>query len=227
MNVILGGKLAGAAAGGRVVAVLAGQVAQLALVHMRQRGRGEEALGHVPKQAGRAAALAADAQSSAVVAHRLVVSVVWLGALGGGAVAGARPAALGLLLALLVVADRHKGAGIGQTAGALGRGALGLCPPGASLGTGVQRLIVLADKTRIAALVLALVLVKATVTLLAGLHNLVAAEGALRGLEAVSLRVAHQDIQHIGYIPDRAGRELGVVRSVSGCGTGEHDEVAI
>jgi len=58
---------------------------------------------------------------------------------------------------------------------------------------------------RVATLVLALVLVEPTVALLAGLHDLVAAEGTLRGLEAVPLRVAHQHVQNVRDVPNGAG----------------------
>jgi len=61
LNIIFIGKLAGAAAGGGVIAILAGQVAQLALAHVRQCGRGKEALCHIPEQTWRSTTFTADA----------------------------------------------------------------------------------------------------------------------------------------------------------------------
>jgi len=131
--------------------------------------------------------------------------MTWLRTLSGRSIAGARPAALRLLLALLVVAGGHKGAGVGQAARTLRWRALCLGPASTALGTGVQGLVVLADQPRVATLVLAFVLVEPTVALLAGLHDLVAAEGTLRGLEAVPLRVAHQHVQNVRDVPNGAG----------------------
>jgi len=205
LDVIFIRKLAGAATSGGVIAILTGQVAQLALIHMWQRGRGEETLGHVPQQTWRSTAFTPNAQCSSIVAHGLVIPMTWLRTLSRRSIAGARPAALRLLLALLMVTGGHKGAGVGQAARTLRWRALRLGPASTALGTGVQRLVVLADQPRVATLVLAFVLIEPTVALLAGLHDLVAAEGTLRGLETVPLRVAHQHVEHIRDVPNGAG----------------------
>lgn len=197
MDVIFGGKFTGAATGGSVVAILTGQFAQLALADVRQRGRGEEALGHVPEQTGGTTALAPNAESGAIVAHRLVITMPRLGTLGGGAVTGARPTAFRFLLALLMIIRWHKRARVGQTARTLRWGALCLGPTFATLGSGIHRLIVFADESWIAALVLALLLVESTVAFLSRLHDLVATECALRCLETISLRISNQHVQHI------------------------------
>ena len=69
--------------------------------------------------------------------------------------------------------------------------------------------------------------VEPTVTLLPRLHDLVAAEGAVALLEAVSLPVVDHRVQHSGDVVDGAGRELVVVVPVPrGCRR-EHDEVAL
>lgn len=61
-----------------------------------------------------------------------------LGALGCGAIASARPAAFGLLLALLMEVCGHKRARVGQTAGTLRGRALSLGATLAALGAGVE-----------------------------------------------------------------------------------------
>lgn len=205
LYVIFGSKFTGAATRSGIVAILAGQLAQLALVDMRQRCGCEETLGHVPEQTGRTTAFAAYTECGAIVAHCLIVAMPWLGALCGGSITRARPAAFGLLLALLMETRGHKRARAGQTAGTLRRRALRLGATLAALGAGVQRLIVLADQTWIAAIVLALLLVEAAIAFLARLHNLVAAEGTLGRLEAIPLRVAHEHVEHIGNVAYGAG----------------------
>lgn len=56
------GKLTGAAARARIVPVLAGQLAQLALVNVRDDVGRQEALAHVPQQTDRAGTVTLDAQ---------------------------------------------------------------------------------------------------------------------------------------------------------------------
>ena len=120
--------------------------------------------------------------------------------LGRGPIACARPASFRFLLAILMLVGGHKGARVGHTAGSLRGRALRHGTTFAALGTGVHRLIVFADETRITAVVLALILVEPTITFIARLHTLVATEGTLRGLEAISFRIPHKHVQNIGYV---------------------------
>lgn len=218
-------ELAGAAARGCVVAVLAGQLAQPPLVDVLRVVRREEALGHVPQQANGAGAVALDAQLRAVVALGFVVARLRLRALGRRAVARGAPRALGLLLALLVLVRRHELARV-QAARALRRAALRLGAPCAAARRLVHVHVGVADLARIAALVLALVVVEAAVALLADLDDFVAAEGALRHGEAVSLLRVLDGVQHIGNVADGAGGEFAVVRPIAAGRAGEHDVVA-
>lgn len=220
-------ELARAAARVRVVALLTGQVAQLALVDVRNDVRGEEALGHVPQQANRARTLARDAQLRAVVALGLVVPGLRLGTLGGRSVAAGTPRALGLLAALDVLVRLVERAPVVAAARALAGTALRALPARTPLGGGVQTEVVLVDLARVAALVEALLVVEAAVALLAALHDLVAAEGALGRLEAVALLVVLDGVQHVRDVADRARRELAVVRPVPAGGARKHDVVAV
>lgn len=220
-------ELARTATGIRVVVLLTRQVAQLALVNVRDDVRREEALGHIPEQTNRSRALAGDAQLRAIVALGLVVARLRLWTLGRRSVATGTPRALGLLAALDILVRLVESAAVVATTRTLARTALRSLAPRTSPGRRIQTQVVLVDLSRIAALVHTLLVVESAVALLATLDNLVAAERALGRLEAVALLVILDRVQHVRNVPDGARREFAVVRPVATRRTGEHDVVAV
>ena len=105
--------------------------------------------------------------------------------------------------------------------------ALGLVSSCAALGGRVPLLVDRRNEARVAALLLAVLVIVPAIALLPGLHDLVAAEGAVGGLEAVLATVFGDGVQHLRNIAHRALRELVVVESVSRGGRREHDVVAL
>lgn len=181
----------------RVVPVLARQVAQLALVNVRDDVGREEALGHVPQQTNRPRALARNAQLSAVIALGLVIPRLWLGALCGSAIAAGTPRALCLLSALDVLVCLVERTAVMPTTRTLTRTALSALSSRAPLGRSIETQIVLIDLPWIAALVQALFVVKPTIALFPALHNLIPAERTLGRLEAVTLLIVLDCVQHV------------------------------
>lgn len=221
------GKLTGAAARAGIVPVLARQLAQLALVDVRDDVGRQEALAHVPQQADRAGTVTLDAQLGSVIALGLVVAGLRLRTLGRRPVTGGTPRALGFLLARNVRIARNELARVAVTARSLRWTALRTGLPCATLGRGVQSQINLPNNSRVAAPVGTFLVVEPTVALLANLDNLIAAEGALRSEETVALLVVLDGIQHVGDVTHRTAGELAVVRTVSAGGAREHDEVSV
>jgi len=94
LDVIFIRKLAGAATSGGVIAILTGQVAQLALIHVWQRGRGEETLGHVPQQTWRSTAFT---PNDGNVMDPLLINDIAANRLDVGLLLAAAATAVGLL----------------------------------------------------------------------------------------------------------------------------------
>lgn len=207
-------ELAGGAARVDVGAVLTRQLAQPAFIEV-VLSRAEEAFSLVPAEANRSGALAADAQLRPVVALRLVLPRLRLRALARRSIAHRAPRALRLLAAPRAQFGGNERAAVRVAARALAGTALRARPPAAALGGRVERQVVLADDPGIAAAVAALVVVEAAVALLADLHDLVAAEGALADLEAVALLRVVDGVQHVGDVADRALREFAVVGPIA------------
>jgi hypothetical protein len=219
------GELAGAPADVRPV--LTRQLAQLPLVDVGVVLRGDGASLQVPLETDRAAALALDAQLSPVVAARLVGPGLRAGTLRRLAVALGGHRAVGLHLADLVGVGWDEAAGVAAAAGPLAGAALGAAAPLTPFGRGVVLPVLVAQQPRVAALVLALVVVVAAVALLPGFHDLVAAERPRRRREAVALLVVLDGVQDVRNIADAAARELAVVGAVAARRRREHDEVAV
>lgn len=221
------GKLTGAAARTGIVPVLARQLAQLALVDVRDDVGRQEALAHVPQQTYRAGTVTLDAQLGSVIALGLIVAGLRLRALGRRPVTGGTPRALGFLLAGDVRVARNELARVTIAARSLRRTALRTGLPRATLSGGVQPEIYLADNPRIAAPVRTFLVVEPAVTLFTNFNNLITAEGTLRREEAVALLVVFDGVQHVRDVPYRTARELAVVGAVSAGGTGEHNVVPV
>lgn len=236
------GELAGAPADVRPV--LTRQLAQLPLVDVGVVLRGDGASLQVPLETDRAAALALDAQLSPVVAARLVGPGLRAGTLRRLAVALGGHRAVGLHLADLVGVGWDEAAGVAAAAGPLAGAAsqrnqycptpspktlpaLGAAAPLTPFSRGVVLPVLVAQQPRVAALVLALVVVVAAVALLPGFHDLVAAERPRRRREAVALLVVLDGVQDVRNIADAAARELAVVGAVAARRRREHDEVAV
>ena len=162
-----------------------------------------------------------------VVTLRLIVPWLRFRTLGRRTVAGGAPRTLRLLLARYPRVGRYEAAGIAIAARSLRRAALCPCPPATALRRHVLNAHRFGHFPRIAALVHALLLIEATVALLADLDDLVAAERALRRLEAVALLVLVDRVQHVRNVAHRARRKLAIVQPDAARCTGEHDVIAI
>lgn len=93
--------------------------------------------------------------------------------------------------------------------------ALFIGPSGTLFGMGVVHPVNAGNLEWIATLLLTLLLIKATVTLLPFLNNLVTAEGTVVFFEAIGSPLLRNGIQHQRDVADRAGGELVIVEPVS------------
>lgn len=99
-------------------------------------------------------------------------------------------------------------------------------PPLAALGTRVPP-VLHAQSPGVAALVLAFELVVPAIAFLSSLDDLVAAESAGGGGEAVPLLVVFDGVEDLGDVADAASGEFAVVRSITAGRRCEHYEVAV